>query len=121
MKATKRVILADGSRLLRDMLHHVLNKADRLQVVDNVLNLEELSSAIEKFEPEWVIVPLPYDVHGQGWLVPCLADYPSVRFVFLSPQQNHIKMKWQISYEEDYPDLSLREFIHILEKDLQPT
>jgi DNA-binding NarL/FixJ family response regulator len=115
------VILADGSRLLRELLHRALDKADRLQVVDEVPNPEELSSSIEKFDPEWVIVSLPYSEYSPRWLRPCLTEYPSVRFVFLSPHQNHIKMKWEISFEEEYPDLSLREFIHILEKDLQPT
>jgi DNA-binding NarL/FixJ family response regulator len=121
MRSTKRVILADGSRLLREMLHHVIDKADHLQVVDEVPEPEELPSAIERFEPEWVIVSQPYSNHLHSWVRSCLADHPSVRFIFLSPHQNHIKMKWQMSCEEDYPDLSLREFIRILEKDLQPT
>ncbi len=30
-------------------------------------------------------------------------------------------MKWQSSYEEDLANLSLKDFIHILEKDLQHT
>jgi DNA-binding NarL/FixJ family response regulator len=120
MKSTKRVILADGSRLLRELLHHAIDKADRLQVVDEIPSSEGLFSAIQKFDPEWVIVSLPYSEYGQRWLRPCLTEYPSVRFVFLSPDQNHITMKWQMSYEEDYANLSLGEFIHILEKDLQP-
>ncbi len=50
-----------------------------------------------------------------------MAEYPSVRFIFLSPSQNNVKMKWQTFHEEEYSDLSLKEFIHILERDLQPT
>jgi hypothetical protein len=115
------VILADGSRLLRELLHRAIDKADRLQVVDEVANPEELSLSIEKFDAEWVIVSLPDSRCGQRWLHPCLVEHPSVRFVFLSPHQNHIKMKSQRSYEEEYPNLSLIEFIHILERDLQPT
>jgi hypothetical protein len=121
MMSTKRVILADGSRLLRELLHHAIDNANHLQVVDEVPDPQELSSAIKKFDPEWVIVSLPYNEYGPGWLGPCLTENPSVRFVFLSPHQNHITMKWQMFYEEYYPDLSLREFIHLLEKDLQPT
>jgi hypothetical protein len=47
-----------------------------------------------------------------------MADHPAVRFVFLSADQKYIKMKSQMSYEEELPDLSLKEFIHILESDL---
>ena len=119
MKSTKRIILADGSRLVREMLHHVLDKAEQLQIVDEVPDHKGLSLSIEKFEPEWVIVPLPYSSSMHDWIDACITGHPAVGFVFLSPHQNQIKMKWQTSCEEEYSDLSLKEFIQILEKDLQ--
>jgi DNA-binding NarL/FixJ family response regulator len=121
MRSAKRVILADGSRLLREMLNRVIEKADHLQVVEEISQPEKLFSAIERLDPEWVIVSRPYSDEGHGWVRSCLDEHPSVRFVFLSPHQTHIKMKWQMSCEEDYPDLSLKEFIGLLEKDLQLT
>jgi hypothetical protein len=119
--STKRVILANGSRLLREMLHRVIDKADHLEVVQEVPNHEELPSAIKRFEPEWVIISLPISNHVHRWINACLADYPSVRFILLSPDHNGIKMKWQTSYEEDFSNLTLKDFIQILEKDLQHT
>ena len=126
--ARKRVILANGPRLLREMLHRVINKADRLEVVQEIPNHEELPSAIERFDPEWVIISLPYDNSLHGWIDTCMAEYPSVRFIFLSPDNNGIKLKWQTSlrasgqaYEEDLANLSLKDLLHILEKDLQHT
>jgi chemotaxis response regulator CheB len=119
MSSTKRVILADGSRLLREMLHRVIDKANHLEVVQELPSADELRSAINRFDPEWVILSRPFNRHAHDWIDSCMADYPSVRFIFLSPDQNHIKMKWQMSYEEDLPDLSLKEFIQILERDLQ--
>jgi len=118
--ATKRVILANGSRLLREMLQRVINKADNLEVVQETPSHEELHSAIERFDPEWVILSPPDNNTVHGWKNTLLADYPSVRFILLAPD-NSIKMKWQTSYEEDLTNLSLRDFIHILEKDLQHT
>jgi len=117
--ATKRVVLANNSRLLREMLHRVINKADNLEVVQELPNHEELPSAIEHFDPEWVIVSLPYNNSALGWINDCMADYPSVRFILLSPDNSSIKMKWQTSDEEDLTNLSVKDFIHILEKDLQ--
>jgi len=119
--STKRVILANGSRLLREMLHRVINKADHLEVVQELLNHEELPSAIARLDPEWVIISLPYNKNTHSWINTCMAEYPSVRFIFLSPEKNGIKMKWQTSYEEDLTNLSLKDFIQILEKDLQHT
>jgi DNA-binding NarL/FixJ family response regulator len=117
--STKRVILANDSRLLREMLHRVLNKSHNLEVVKELPNHEELPSAIEQFDPEWVILSLPYNIDAHRWINTYMADYPSVRFIFLSPENNSVKMKWQTSYEEDLANLSLKDFINILEKDLQ--
>ena len=117
--STKRVILADGPRLLREMLHRVIDKADHLEVIQEVADHEQLALAIEKFDPEWVIVSSPFKGYPDNRINSCLSLFPSVRFIFLAPGENHIKMKWQTSYEEEYSDLSLKDFIKILEKDLQ--
>ena len=117
--STKRVILANGSRLLREMLHRVINKADHLEVVQELHNHEELPSAIERLDPEWVILSTPFNKSAHSWIDTYMTNYPSVRFIFLSPESNTIKMKWQTSYEEDLTNLSLKDFIDILEKDLQ--
>jgi hypothetical protein len=121
MKSTKRVILADGSRLVREMLHRVIDQAEHLEVVDEVPEHGELPFSIERYDPEWVILSLSYGNPVHGWIDAYLVDYPEVRFVFVSPDQNHIKMRWQISCEKDYSDLSLKEFIDILEKDQRYT
>ena len=121
MASTKRVILANGSRLLREMLHHVINKAEHLEVVQELPNHAGLPAAIEMFDPEWVIVPLPIREATHTWIDSCPKEHPSVRFIFVFPDQNHIKMKWQMSCEQDFSDLSLPDFIHILEKDPQRT
>ena len=117
MMSTKRVILADGPRLLREMLFNALSKADQLEVVRELPNDKELSGVIQMNDPEWVIVPTSFNDHSHSWI----QQYPSVRFIFLSPTENYIKMKWQMSREENYSNLSLKDLIHILEKDLQRT
>lgn len=115
----KRVILANGSRLLQEMLHRVIDKADHLEVVQELPNYEGLASAIERFDPEWVILSLPHNDNGHDWINSCIAEHPSVRFVFVTPRSTSIKLKWQTAQEEDLTNLSLRGFIDILEKDLQ--
>jgi hypothetical protein len=118
---TKRVILANGSRLIREMLHRALAKADQLEVVQEIPDWAGLPSALEQFDPSWVIVAQPYGDQPLYRIDSCMEEHPSVRFIFLSPNQNNIKMKWQSGQEEEFSDLSLREFIHILQKDRQPT
>ncbi len=121
MVSTKRVILANGSRLLREMLHRAIDKADQLEVVQEIPDWEELPPALETFHPAWVIVTQSYSKHSHYRVDSCMEEFPSVRFIFLSPNQDNVKMKWQTSGEEEYSNLSLEDLIHILEKDLQPT
>jgi hypothetical protein len=121
MMSTKRVILANGSRLLRELLHRTLDKQEQLEVVQEIPDWDGLPSALEQFDPAWVIVAQPYSNHPHNQIDSCMVEYPSVRFIFLSPSQNNITMKWQTSHEEEYADLSLKEFVHILQKDLQHT
>lgn len=113
----KHVILANDSRLLREALRRVISKADHLEVVQEILNREELPSAIERLGPVWVILSCTKEAFG--WIENCMAAYPAVRFIVFSPDNHFIRMKWQDSYEEDLTNISLKEFIHILEKDLQ--
>lgn len=120
MRSTKRVLLADGSRLFKEMLQRVIAKTDHLEVVEEMPDREHLSSSIERHGPEWVIVTEPYSPGAHSWIGHCLADYPSVRFMFLAPSQNQITMKWQTAHEE-YSELSLKQLIYILKEDLQHT
>lgn len=121
MISTKRVILASGSRLLREILHRAIDRADQLEVVREIPNWEALPLALEMFNPTWVIVAQADSNPSHQRVEVCMEKYPSVRFIFLSPNQDNVKIKWQTSYEEEYSNLSLTDFIHILEKDLQPT
>lgn len=115
----KRVILANHSPLLLEMFHRVLDKAEHLEVIQEVINNEDLPLAIQRFCPEWVIVSLPIPSSAQDWISVHMQADPSIRFIFFSPDHHTMIMKWQMAFEEDLSDLSLKEFIYLLEKDLQ--
>jgi chemotaxis response regulator CheB len=118
--STKRVILANRSRLLSEMFQRVINKAEHLEVVQEVIDHADLPVAIQRFCPEWVIVSLPISSPVLDWISVCIREDPSVRFIFLSPENRRMTMKWQMASEEDLSNLSVKEFIYLLEKDLQP-
>jgi len=115
----KRVILANNSRLLSEMFQRVIDKAEQLEVVQAVIDNQELPLAIQRFCPEWVIVSLPISAPVFTWISTFMQEDASVRFIFLSPDNRRVIMKWQMAPEEDLSHLSLKEFIHLLEKDLQ--
>jgi len=113
----QRIILANGSRLLREMLNRILLKTEHLDVVQEVTDHENLPYAIEQQEAEWVIISLPDNNPAPEWIDAYMRQHPYVRFLTVSADGSLIKMKWLESHEEDLSDLSLKELINILESD----
>jgi hypothetical protein len=115
----KRVILVNHSRLLLEMFQRALDKAEGLEVVQEIINNEELPFAIQRFCPDWVILSLPISDSLLNWISIFMQSDPSVRFILLSEDRPNITMRWQMTSEQDLSDISLKEFIYVLEKDLQ--
>ena len=111
----QRIILANGSRLLRDMLKRILFKSNKLEVVREVTDQRELPSVIEHTNPEWVIVSLAYDNGVPAWVDSFMASHPSVRFMGVATDGSKIKMKWLEVHEQELNGLSLDDLLQILE------
>lgn len=111
----QRIILANGSRLLRDMLKRILYKSDRFEVVQEVTDQKDLPSVIEHTQPEWVILSLSFDNGVPAWVDGFMANHPGVRFMALAADGSKIKMKWLEVHEQELNGLSLNDLIQILE------
>lgn len=111
----QRIVLANTSRLLRDMLKRIIHKSDRLEVVKEVTDPRDLPSLIEHTDSEWVIVSLSYDNGVPAWVDGYMAEHPSVRFMAVATDGSKIKMRWLEVHEQELHGLSLNDLIHILE------
>lgn len=111
----QRIVLANGSRLLRDMLKRILFKSENLEVVREVTDQKELPSALEHSKPEWVIVSLSFDNDIPSWVDNYMSVHPSVRFMAVAMDGSKVKMKWLEVHEQELNGLSLSDLIHILE------
>ena len=110
----QRIILANGSRLVREMLNRILHKTENLKVVKEVFDQEELPAEIEKSDAEWVIMSLPVDKKMPEWVDTYIVDHPRVRFMAVANDGSWVKTKWLEYHEEELDNLSLRDLIHIL-------
>jgi hypothetical protein len=117
MSSVQRIILVNSSRLLREMLHVIFGKTEHLQVVREVSDQEELPSAIEKLEAEWLVISLPFDKGIPNWVDHYISEHPFTRLLAVSTDSSKVKMKWLEPHEENLDDLSLNDLIHILESD----
>ena len=110
----QRVILINAARLLGDMFRTIIYRSDYLELVQEFHVNEELPSAIEKSEAEWVILSLPSNKSIPEWVDKYIAKHPSMRFLVIFPGSSKVKLK-NLDYEEDLEDLSLDDLIQILE------
>jgi len=111
----QRIVLANASRLMRDMLKRIIYKSNNLELIREITDPRDLPSMIEHTDPEWVIVSLSYDNGVPAWVDGYMADHPSVRFMAVATDGSKIKMKWLEVHEQELNGLSLNDLIHILE------
>jgi DNA-binding NarL/FixJ family response regulator len=133
-----KIIMVDGSRFLREMLKRVIAKTPGLQLVEEITDLANLSTAIEQTGAQWMVVSYPPDGKLPEAVESLLAAHPSIRVLALATDGSQAKMKWvepresavavaadgsQVkmnwteSREKILDDVSLNELIAILHED----
>lgn len=113
----QRIILANSSRLLREMLNRILRKTDSLKVVREVSDQKELPDAIQQDDAEWLIMSLPEDEKMPEWVDVYMMEHPSLHILTVSPDGGRVRLRWLESHEEDLVDPSLDDLILVLERE----
>lgn len=111
----QRIVLANISRLLRDMLKRIIQKTHDLRLLGEITDHRELPAVIQNSGLEWVILSLPYNNELPQWVDDYLAQHPSVRFVAIASDGSKIKMKWLEIHEQELDGISLHDLLHILQ------
>jgi hypothetical protein len=115
--AVQRIVLANQSRLLREMLHHAIEKNPWLHIVGQTADVPDLLQTIERTAPHWVILSL-----SSKGNMPQAADivvrrHSAVRVLGMTIDGSQAKVK-TIPYEErSLGSLSLRDLIAVLMSD----
>lgn len=110
----QRIVLANTSRLLRDMLKRILRKTSDLKLLGEITDHRELSDLISNSDPGWIILSLPYDHVIPAWVESYLSEHPSVRCMAIASDGSKIKMKWLEIHEKELNGLSLHDLLRIL-------
>lgn len=116
----QRIILANGSRLVREMFNRILRKTENLEVVQEISDHKTLPNEIKESDAEWVIMSLPVDRKMPDWVDSYIVDHPRVRFMAVATDGSWVKTKWLEYHEEELDNLSLKDLIHILGGIMEP-
>ena len=118
MAKKKRIILANSSRLVRDMLEKTIKKTPGLELVSNVENLSEFPEALMRIEADWAIVLLPPDEQIPDLVEKAINEHHSMRFLLMGVDGSHARMMWNEPHEVALEEKSLPELLRLLRQDL---
>ena len=115
----RRAILVDGSRILRDLIRRVLVTKAGFEVVDELSNLEELSSSLARAETEWVFLILSPNLEiSKRQTVEILVEHPSLRIILIRIDEGRIEMEWLVRGHKDLTEMTLDEITLVIQKEI---
>ena len=117
MLPKKRIILANDSQFFRDAFRRVLEKRPDLEIICEVKDFSELSSVIQKNNPDWVIISMPDDGKISKSIDKLLIEYPTLLLMAVALDGSRIRVEWMEHKEKEVNNLSLDDFIKIFEND----
>jgi DNA-binding NarL/FixJ family response regulator len=114
---TKRIVLANSSRLVRDMLEKAIKKTPGLELVSNLENLAEFPEALSQTGADWAIVLLPPDEQVPDLVREAINDHQAMRFLLMGVDGSHARMMWNEPHEVALEEKNLKELLGLLSQD----
>jgi hypothetical protein len=116
---TNKIILANSSRLVRDMLKRVIGKTAGLEIVLEVEDLTEFPKKVRQAEADWAIVLLSPGEKVPDMVEQVIREQPSMRFLLMNVDGSHARMKWNEPHEVPLDEKNLGELLELLRQEQQ--
>jgi DNA-binding NarL/FixJ family response regulator len=110
-----KIVLANQSKLLREMLSRVFTQLEDFVIVQEIDNPTLLAKILDQADIDWVLFS---SMHHQGkleWIDDLIRIHPSVCFADIALDKSEVTFTWMNNPDTEINDLSLEEFIAILE------
>jgi len=107
---SRRAILVSGSRLLREIVRHVIENKMGFAVVRELSGAEELSTAILETKAEWIIflVSSRHEI-SQAQRIELFANHQRLRIINLWADTGRIHMEWMEHTQAEFTGHTLDE------------
>lgn len=110
-----KVILANDSRLLREMLRRVLGKAPQIALVAEVDDLRRLESVLDHAGAHWIIVSLTQEDQFPGVVKRLLQTHPTTHVLAIAVDGSTVKVLHMAPDEQQVDVFSVEEIVRLLE------
>jgi DNA-binding NarL/FixJ family response regulator len=110
-----KVILANDSRLLREMLRRVLGRAPQIALVAEVDDLRLLESVLAETAARWIIVSLTPEGEFPGIVKSLLQTHSTIHVLAIALDGSTVKVLHMEPNEQQINVLSVEEILSLLE------
>lgn len=112
---SRRIIVANGSRLFRQLLQRALDLVPDLEVVSVAANLAHLSTLIERDKPHWLVVLLLPNGQMPEAIEYVIVTFPSLSVLGVAPDGSRVEARdARLSEQTTFVDISFEEMIRLL-------
>ena len=110
-----KIVLASQSKLLQEMLSRVFSRHEDFIILKEIKNPNLLAKFLDRKNVDWVLFSSLHDQRRQEWIAELIRAHPSVCFADIALDRNEVTFTWINNPDTEVFDLSLEEFIAILE------
>ncbi len=117
---SKRVILAGGSRLLRDLLRRALQKNSGIETVRDLDSYQQLASVVTETGADYVFVIIrPGDELSENLKAELFSSKAELKIVGLWVDGSHLRLEWLAHEQKDFTGSTMDELTHFLLEELR--
>lgn len=111
--ARVKIILANDSRLLREMLKRVLRRSPRLEVVAEIEDLHQLEPVLSETRARWIIVSLTPEGEFPGAVKTVLQDHSTAHVLAIATDASTVKLLHMEPNERQVDVYSVEEILSL--------
>lgn len=110
-----KVILANDSRLLREMLRRVLGRASQIEIVAEVDDFRQLEPILTRTDAHWIIVSLTPEGEFPGIVKSLLQMHSTTQVLAMAVDGSTVKVLHMAPDEQQVDVFSVEEILSLLE------
>ncbi|MFN2234680.1 MAG: hypothetical protein ACK2U1_10645, partial [Anaerolineales bacterium] len=99
MSKPQKIVMVDGSRLLRGIFKRAVQRDTRLQVVSEIDDINDFPDAIMPVDADWIFLALPTGQSVPAAVDQTLRERPDLNMLVIDADGSHLRMRWIETHE----------------------
>jgi hypothetical protein len=114
MSKPQKIVMVDGSRLLRGIFKRAVQRDTRLQVVSEIDDINDFPDAIMPVDADWIFLALPTGQSVPAAVDQTLRERPDLNMLVIDADGSHLRMRWIETHETPLVEENISELLMVL-------